>query len=229
MRILKNVSVTSVQGWSRSEPWSVSAAGQDSRAPSSRGRYSALTDSGVKGVKCGQASSMAHLWNHGPWEMTQVASGCSPSPALDRGSSCAIFLDSFWPHDINATAVLGYIRGRRGSGRPGPSSTKGSLRPGSPAHESLLVWPAWHCGFRADGHAALSTLGLWEETGSRGQVHREASVNTCPGNGPPGLQPSGGAARNRGDQASGRVKLLLLGQLVGWGQIAHTPVSWTPE
>lgn len=83
MRILKNVSVTSAQGWSRFEPWSVSAAGQDSGAPSSRGRYSALTDSGIKGVKCGQASSTAHLWNHGPWEITRVASGCSLSPALD--------------------------------------------------------------------------------------------------------------------------------------------------
>ena len=81
MRILKNVSVTSAQGWSHSEPWSVSAAGQDSGAPSSRRRYRALTDSGLKGVKCGQASSMAHLWNRGPWELTQVASGV-PHPQL---------------------------------------------------------------------------------------------------------------------------------------------------
>lgn len=175
MRILKNVSVTSAQGWSRSEPWSVFAAGQDSGAPSSRGCYSALTDSGVKGVKWGQASSLAHLRNHGPWEITQVASGCSPYPALDRGSSCAIFLDSFWPHDVNATVVLGYVRGRRGSGRPGPSSTEGSLRPGSPAHESLLAWPPRHCGFRADSHAALSTLGLWEEHSGR----RQEAVGRC--------------------------------------------------
>ena len=68
MRILKNVSVTSAQGWSHSEPWSVSAAGQDSGAPSSRGRYRALMDSGLQGVKYCQASSMAPLWNRGPWE-----------------------------------------------------------------------------------------------------------------------------------------------------------------
>lgn len=107
MRILKNVSVTSAQGWSHSEPWSVSAAGQDSGAPSSRGHCRALMDSGLKGVKYSQASSMAPLWNRGPWELTQVASGCSLSPALDQGSSCAVFLDSFWTQDVNGHCCPG--------------------------------------------------------------------------------------------------------------------------
>lgn len=84
---------------------------------------------------------------------------CSPSPALDRRSSCAVFLDSFWPLDVNATVVLGHTQGRRGSGRSGPSSTEGSLRPGSPAHESLLAWPPRRCGLRTDSHATLSTPG----------------------------------------------------------------------
>lgn len=105
-----------------------------------------------------------------------MASGCSPSPALDRGSSCAFFLDSFWTQDVNATVVLGHTRGRRGSGRPGPSSTEGSLRPGSPAHESLLARPSRCCGLGTDSHAALSILGLWEAVRSPHDGRRQAAV-----------------------------------------------------